>query len=139
MAYDIDGEWPYVEEIQGNESEQHVLLKNIAVEYLLENGFSHHDIEIEKRFGGMGCVTDVYASRGTEEVYVECETGGSVTTKSAPGKAPARKGKIVLVVSKKFIYRLRYVGRELEGISGPQTMSIPHLSKICPTHEYLPT
>lgn len=117
---DLNDTYPYLEENRGNEGMGHVHLKNVAVHWLLQRGFSIGDIELERpvrRPGaprGGNCYTDVYASNGATEAFVECETNFAPTVNqlSGGGKYPAREGKAVFVVTTDTIYRVDQVERE---------------------------
>jgi len=61
---------------QGKESRNHIQLKSLAVEQLLNEGFTYHQIEIEKRLS-LNCGTvyiDVYARDQQRETLIECGT-----------------------------------------------------------------
>jgi len=105
--------WPYVTERHKNESEEHIHLKNLAVGWLLDFGFTVGDIEIEhpipKRDSGGNVYTDVYAERDGFEVYVECERGAPLPTNlSGGGSSPAQDGKLVYFLNTENLYRVRH-------------------------------
>lgn len=106
--------WPYVDKNHPCESDRHVRLKNLAVYWLLQRGFTPGDIEQEHvvdRNGGRGSTaqTDIYANNGEREYYIECETDFHHTYHSLSfgGSIPAKSGKNVLVFDSEEIHEIR--------------------------------
>lgn len=118
--YDLNDSYPYLAEANANESNGHLHLKNVAVQWLLQRGFQIEDVDIEypiQRPGegrGDAYYTDVYASSGAQEAFVECETNftASPNQLSGGGMHPAKNGKPVYVVSDEAIYLVKSVERE---------------------------
>ncbi len=96
----MNSEWPYVDGIHSAEKEEHIRLKSHAVEFLLGLGFTTDEMEEEKVIpkprdtSSRGVQTDVYARRGDREVFVECETqfSGSSRDLSGGGRVPGKSG-----------------------------------------------
>lgn len=112
----VKDSWPYIDTYHRIESDDHVKLKNLAIYWLLDRGFSVGDIEAEYFLGerfGAHAYTDIYANNGSVEAFVECETGGAhINQLSGGGKVPAKNDEAVFYFDKDGIHRLVY--REIE-------------------------
>jgi hypothetical protein len=103
---EINEEYPYVTDPCGAEGPKHVRLKNLAIDWLLTEGYELKDITLERPYRAdyervMG-VTDIYADRrGKETLFVECETWfcGARSGLSRGGAVPFRDGETVYVVT----------------------------------------
>lgn len=91
----VSEEWPHVETYRDDESDEHVLLKNLAVRWLLERGFPPESIECERytKIAGKSGRTDIYASHQNVEIFIECEVGQC--TLSRGGSVPFEDGRCV--------------------------------------------
>lgn len=110
----LNERFPYLEEGHGAESDGHVYLKNVAIHWLLQRGFTPDQIEIEhpipREDGTTRAQTDVYAGNNAQKTYVECETSKPRTARdlSAGATVPARRGEPVYLVTDSEIYHVRY-------------------------------
>jgi len=99
---------PYVEAASAVESKDHVRLKNHAVEFLLQSGFTLEEIDFEVKYSNDRTYghTDVHASRDGIEVFVECETNFTKAgcTLSRGGALPFKDGETVFVVGTDGVY-----------------------------------
>lgn len=108
---EISDSWPYVTDQHKSESEKHVHMKNLSIEWLLGFGFEVNDIELERTVHSSTAYgyTDVYASRDGFEVFVECERGSATRGNlSAGGSIPAKDGKLVYFLNEEALYRVRH-------------------------------
>ena len=113
----VNESWPYVTERHKTESEEHIRMKNLAIEWLLGLGFDVADIEVEKRVETSRTYgyTDVYAGTDAFEVFVECERGAPLRGNlSSGGAIPAKKGKLVYFLNQDSLYRVKYETVEVE-------------------------
>lgn len=109
----LNQKFPYVEG-HPTESDAHLRLKGLAVYWLMEKAFELSDIEeehtVEKTGRGGYGYTDIYASQGGVEVFIECDnTSGKIGSLSYGGRAPLRKGKDVYVFTHDGIHKLGYI------------------------------
>lgn len=129
--------FPYVEGKDGNESQEHVHLKGLAVYWLLQRGFALDDITEEypvpkQRHDSDGRDTryaDIHAESDGHEVFIECEcklhTPSSV---SLAGRQKAKAGEEVYVFGEDGIHELIYgeVEFEEDGETGTVLYLDPH-------------
>jgi hypothetical protein len=105
----IDATWPHIESYSPTESDEHVLLKNLAARWLMDRGFPIDSIDDEKYVqtdtGGSGH-TDVYAEQDDRKVYVECEVGQCRLSRG--GSIPLNRGEDV--------FMFRRVDHDIDGI-----------------------
>lgn len=114
--------FPYVEGKDGNESQQHIHLKGLAVYWLLQRGFDLDDITEEyavPHTGWTGQKTtrhaDIHAEKDGSEVFVECETRlHTASSVSLAGSQKAKNGEDVYVFGDDGIHKLIYGEVEYE-------------------------
>lgn len=108
---EVRDSWPYLDAASASESKRHVQLKNLAVYWLLNRGFTTDDIHQEVSVPVDGSPSrskaDIYARQDGAEVFVECETSWhTMADLSNGGKVPAKNGKAVFVFKADGIHRV---------------------------------
>lgn len=116
--------FPYIEGKDGNESQQHINLKGLAVYWLLQRGFELEDITEEypvprQSYDADGRGTryaDIHAERDGSEVFIECETKlHTANSVSMAGSQKAKNGEEVYMFGEDGIHELIYGEVEFEG------------------------
>lgn len=121
--------WPYIDSYHPIESDKHVQLKNLAVYWLVERGYSASEITdehpIERDGQGGTAYTDIYANQDGKKAYIECETNWTgFQSLSKGGEIPARRGEPVYVFCDDGILLVEY---EKPGWAFPKISNLPFL------------
>lgn len=107
----VNKTWPHVTAHRGDESREHVVLKNRGVRWLLQHGFDANDIEHEYTIssGERSARADIYANCGGSVAILEAQTQFSPTNHGVGNAANVgqKKGWPVYVAAADHLYLLK--------------------------------